>query len=299
MPSRPANGELLTMKNIETVGSSTATAWMPSGAAASAIVSPMLRPSMPETQTMSPAVASSTSMRSSPANVSSFVRRRPVSTVAVARDFGDRRVDCASCRGRRGRCRCVRRTCCGRSPRRASGTGRLRPALRGRASAIVSKSGSRSVLSSSSVRLAMPASAVGVDDREIGLLVARAELDEEIEDFVDDFCRARVLAIDLVDDDDRAQVELERFAQHEARLRHDAFGRVDQQQHALHHLQHALDLAAEIGVAGRVDDVELDVAVPDRGVLGEDRDAALALERVRIHHARLDVLALRGKRRSA
>ena len=60
---------------------------------------------------------------------------------------------------------------------------------------------------------------------------------------------ARVLAIDLVDDDDRAQIEFERLAQHEARLRHHAFGGVDQQQHALHHLQHALDLAAEVGVA--------------------------------------------------
>ncbi len=56
LPSRPANGELLTLKNIETVGSSTATACMPSGASASAIVSPMLRSSIPETQTMSPAV---------------------------------------------------------------------------------------------------------------------------------------------------------------------------------------------------------------------------------------------------
>ena len=29
----------------------------------------------------------------------------------------------------------------------------------------------------------------------------------------------------------------------------------------------------------------LHAAVVDRGVLGEDRDAALALERVRVHHA--------------
>ena len=31
-------------------------------------------------------------------------------------------------------------------------------------------------------------------------------------------------------------------------------------------------------MAGRVDDVDVRVAVPDRAVLGEDRDAALALE---------------------
>ncbi len=103
---------------------------------------------------------------------------------------------------------------------------------------------------------------------------------------------ARVLAVDLVDHDDRAQVEFERLAQHEARLRHHALGRVDEQEHALHHLQHALDLTAEIGVAGGVDDVEFDVAVADGGVLRQDRDAALAFERVRIHHARARRLPL-------
>ena len=69
------------MKYIETVGSSTAVAAIPSGIAASAIVSPMFSPSIPETQTMSPADASSTSIRSSPWNASSLVSRRPVCTV--------------------------------------------------------------------------------------------------------------------------------------------------------------------------------------------------------------------------
>jgi hypothetical protein len=40
-------------------------------------------------------------------------------------------------------------------------------------------------------------------------------------------------------------------------------------------------------VAGGVDDVDLDVAVRDGGVLGEDGDAALALQVVAVHHARL------------
>jgi hypothetical protein len=43
-------------------------------------------------------------------------------------------------------------------------------------------------------------------------------------------------------------------------------------------------------VARRVDDVELDVAVADRRVLGEDRDALLALEIHRVHDALIDVL---------
>ena len=53
-----------------------------------------------------------------------------------------------------------------------------------------------------------------------------------------------------------SQAELQRLAEHELGLRHGAFGGVDQQHHAVDHRQDALDLAAEVGVAGRVDDVD-------------------------------------------
>src|SRR5690349_24200646 len=43
--------------------------------------------------------------------------------------------------------------------------------------------------------------------------------------------------------------------------------------------QHAFDFAAEVCVAGRVDDVDLHVAITHRGVLGHDGDAAFAFER--------------------
>ena len=54
----------------------------------------------------------------------------------------------------------------------------------------------------------------------------------------------------------------------------------------------ALDLAAEIGVAGRVDDVDARALPDDRGALGEDGDAALTLQVVRIHGALGDLLVL-------
>jgi hypothetical protein len=55
-------------------------------------------------------------------------------------------------------------------------------------------------------------------------------------------------------------------------------GGVDQQQDAVGHAHHPLDLAAEVGVAGRVDDVDLDAVDGHGDVLGEDGDAALALQ---------------------
>src|SRR5690606_39348265 len=49
--------------------------------------------------------------------------------------------------------------------------------------------------------------------------------------------------------------------------------------------QHALDLAAEVRVSGRVDDVDA-VALPgDGGVLGQDRDATFLFLVVAVHHA--------------
>ena len=83
---------------------------------------------------------------------------------------------------------------------------------------------------------------------------------------------------------------LERLAQNEARLRLRSIVRIDHQQNAIDHLHDALDFAAEIGVAGRIDDVDA-IAVPLKGgVLGADRDPFFALEIHRIHHALLDFL---------
>ncbi len=82
------------------------------------------------------------------------------------------------------------------------------------------------------------------------------------------------------------------FLQHELRAGQRALGGVDQQQDAIDHGQGALDLAAEVGVPGRVDDVDLGALVEDGGVLGQDGDAALALELVGVHDAVDDGLVL-------
>ena len=80
----------------------------------------------------------------------------------------------------------------------------------------------------------------------------------------------------------------ERLAEHELRLGHRPLEGVDEDQGSVGHLESALDLATEIRVAGRVDQVDLDFAVLDRNVLGEDRDATLTLQVVGVQ----DTLAL-------
>jgi len=133
-----------------------------------------------------------------------------------------------------------------------------------------------------------------VDHREIELVFVRAQLVHEVERLVHDPVGARRIAIHLVHDDDRLQPLREGLARDEARLGHRTFDRVDEQQHAVHHRKHALDLAAEVRVAGRVDDVDVHAAIVHRRVLREDGDAALALEVVGIHHA-LDHVLVGGE----
>jgi CheY-like chemotaxis protein len=140
-------------------------------------------------------------------------------------------------------------------------------------------------------RPAKPRKCRGVHHREIQLLVGGAEAVEQIEGLVEHPARTRLVAIDLVDDDDRTQAVLERLLRDETGLRHGPVHRVHQQQHAVDHGEHALDLAAEVRVPRRVDDVDAIVAPGDGGVLGENGDATLALEHVRIHDALLQVLA--------
>ncbi len=117
-----------------------------------------------------------------------------------------------------------------------------------------------------------------VDDGEVELVERGVEVEEQLLDLVDDLADARVGPVDLVDHEDGGKAELERLAQDEPGLGERPLGRVHQQQHAVDHVQRPLDLATEVGVAGRVDDVDLRVAVADGRVLGQDRDALLALE---------------------
>ncbi len=131
-----------------------------------------------------------------------------------------------------------------------------------------------------------------IEDREIELFLGRVERREQVEHRVGDFGRPGIGAIDLVDDDDGLQAHLERLGDDEFGLRQRAFGGIDQHQRAVHHVENALDLAAEIGVAGRVDDIDPGVLPDQRGGLGEDGDAALAFEIVRIERALGDALIL-------
>ena len=113
---------------------------------------------------------------------------------------------------------------------------------------------------------------------EIQLVVVGSQIEHEVEYSL--LCQLGVAVgfINLVDDHDGFQTQLDGLLQHEACLRHGTFEGIHHQQHAVGHVEHTLHLAAEVAVAGGVDDVNLVALVADRDVFGQDGDAALALE---------------------
>ncbi len=131
-----------------------------------------------------------------------------------------------------------------------------------------------------------------VKDRKIELFVGGVERREKIEDLVYDLVRAGIGSIDLVHRDDRPQTDFQRLADDEFGLRHRPFGGIDQDDRAIDHGQDALHLAAEVGVARRIDDVDPRVLPCNRRRLGDDRDPALLFEIVRIHDPLGDPLIL-------
>ena len=128
--------------------------------------------------------------------------------------------------------------------------------------------------------------------RELELLVVRAEVRHQIEAVVVRLLGVGAGAVDLVHNDHDRKTRLDSVTQHEARLGHGTLKRVDEKQSAVSHLQDALDLAAEVGMARSVDDVDLHALVLDGDVLRQNGDATLALLVVGVEHALLDLLIL-------
>ena len=152
------------------------------------------------------------------------------------------------------------------------------------------KSGSRSVPSTPCSVRGPPGPGVGEEDGEVDLVLVGVEVEEELLHLVDHLVDAGVGPVHLVDHQHDREPGLEGLAQHEAGLGEGSLRGVDQQEDAVDHGQAPLDLAAEVGVAGGVDDVDLDPVVDDGGVLGQDGDALLPLEITRVHDPLVDRL---------
>ena len=119
----------------------------------------------------------------------------------------------------------------------------------------------------------------------VQLLSRGIQIQQQLQHLVDDLVDTLVGTVDLVDHHDDPVTQLQRTAEDEAGLGHGTLGGVHQQDDAVDHLQNTLHLAAEVGVARGIHDVDLGIAVLDGGVLGQNGDAALPLQIVGVHDA--------------
>src|SRR5208282_6874498 len=126
---------------------------------------------------------------------------------------------------------------------------------------------------------------VRIQDREVELLFLGVEIDKKVVNLVQNFLRTGIGTVDFINDENRLQVRFESFAEYVTRLRQRAFAGVNQQHDAVDHLERALHLAAKIGVAGRIHNIDFDARIKHGRVLGKNSDAALAFQIVRVHDA--------------
>ena len=129
-----------------------------------------------------------------------------------------------------------------------------------------------------------PGTRVRVHHRKFDLLLGGPEFDEQIVDFVQHLGGPRVAPVDFVEAHEGRQPGFQGFLEHEARLRQRPFRGVHQQHDAVDHRQRAFDLAAEVGMPGRIHEIDLDPAKEQRRVLGQNGDPAFAFQRERVHH---------------
>ena len=261
LPLSPASGEVLMPTVIEMLGSSMVMTGSGRGSSRSASVSPMVISGMPAMAMMSPGPADSAGTRSSASVISSSViLTRSTRAVGAAPGDGLALADLALVHpAQREAAEVGRRVEVGdvRLQRRPVVVRRCRDRVEDRSR----NSGSRSWLSGMSPsvgpRQRRPAGlGRAVDDRELDLLLGRVEVEEQLVGLVDHLGDPGVRPVHLVDDQDHRQLRLQRLAQHEPGLRQRALAGVDEQHDAVDHRQAALDLAAEVGVARGVDDVD-------------------------------------------
>ena len=125
----------------------------------------------------------------------------------------------------------------------------------------------------------------GIDHREVQNFVRCAQSDQQIEHLIHRPVGPGRRLVDLVHHQKNREPGSQRLFHHKKGLGHGALLGVDQEYRAVGHAQHPLHLTAEIGVAGRIDDVDLIPAVTVGAVFGGNGDTALAFQFHGIHQA--------------
>ena len=113
-----------------------------------------------------------------------------------------------------------------------------------------------------------PVSGRGKEKGTVKLFLIGIQINKEFQDLIYHFPGSCLRAVDLIDAYHHRKGELQRLLQNKFRLRHGALKGVNHQDNAVDHFQYALHLAAEIGMARCVYNIDFRILICDGGVLG-------------------------------
>ncbi len=131
-----------------------------------------------------------------------------------------------------------------------------------------------------------------VDHGEVELVLSSIEVAHQIEHHLIHLLRAAVGLVNLVDDHNGLQSNLQGLLQHETRLRHRPFKGINQQQTAVGHVEHTLNLATEIRVARSIENVDFYAFPSDGNVLRKNGNTALTLQIIGVKHCATVILTV-------
>ena len=127
---------------------------------------------------------------------------------------------------------------------------------------------------------------------ELKLLIGCAKVHHKVKRIVDNSLWTSAVAVNLVNNHHDRKTCINGVTQNKARLWHRTLSCIDQQKRTVSHLQNTLYLAAEVGVARGINNVNLDALVLNRDILCQNSNSALTLLIVGVQNSLLNLLIL-------
>ena len=118
----------------------------------------------------------------------------------------------------------------------------------------------------------------------IQLIVICIQFHEQFQNFIDDIIRSCFRSVNFIYTNHYGMVQFQRFAQNEFCLGHGAFKGIYHQNNAVYHFQYTFYFAAEVCVAGCIDDIDLHITVIYCCVFGKDRDPSFPFNIAAVHN---------------
>ncbi len=122
------------------------------------------------------------------------------------------------------------------------------------------------------------------DERAVQLLFTGIQIDKQFQHFINNFPWPCLRAVDFIDAYDNGKLQFQSLAQNEFCLRHSAFKGVHDENNAVYHFQDALHLAAEIGMARSIDNIDFGIFINNGSVFGQNGNPPFPFDIVGVHN---------------